>query len=200
MGAVKMGDANPAEAMNDARIQHTEFRDDRFVAAVKLNSGQKLTLFYRARVVTPGSFIVPPLYAEDMYRPSIFGLSGGGNTLTVSDAPRQRKVSFIRRLAPLANRALAAVRQRWRQYRLWVNASTRRRWTCRAVLALLLTVTLLDLLFPLPQPGRTAPAAMVVVARDGTPLRAFPDQQTRLAPHHGTGRYFAAISGSAGHV
>ena len=91
MGTVKIDKLNPAEAMNDPRIKHTEFRDDRFVVAVRLDryygSGKPLTLFYRARVVTPGRFVYPPLYAEDMYRPNIFGLSGAGGTLTVTDAP-----------------------------------------------------------------------------------------------------------------
>src|SRR5262245_66370319 len=32
----------------------------------------------------------------------------------------------------------------------------------------------LDWCFPLPSPGRDSPYAMIVVARDGTPLRAFP--------------------------
>src|SRR2546425_12578875 len=39
---------------------------------------------------------------------------------------------------------------------------------------LLLTLEALDRCFPLPTPGRDSPYAMVVVARDGTPLRAFP--------------------------
>lgn len=43
--------------------------------------------------------------------------------------------------------------------------------------ALLLGVMLLaDLAFPPPTPGRSAPHAQVVLARDGTPLRAFPDR------------------------
>ena len=68
----------------------------RFVAAVKLDAAYAnryggrdfgtLHLFYRARVVTPGEFIFPPLYAEDMYRPMIFGLYGGNETITVVDA------------------------------------------------------------------------------------------------------------------
>lgn len=41
------------------------------------------------------------------------------------------------------------------------------------VLAVLFT---LDQFFPLPPPGRDSPYALVVVARDGTPLRAFPDK------------------------
>jgi penicillin-binding protein 1C len=42
-----------------------------------------------------------------------------------------------------------------------------------AVLAFFLA---LDRLFPPPQPGRAAPFSTMVVARDGTPLRAFPDR------------------------
>jgi penicillin-binding protein 1C len=43
-----------------------------------------------------------------------------------------------------------------------------------AALGVLLCLEVLDLLFPLPAPGRNSPYAVVVVARDGTPLRAFP--------------------------
>src|SRR5215470_9763794 len=39
---------------------------------------------------------------------------------------------------------------------------------------LLLLLQALDWCFPLPVPGRDSPYAMIVVARDGTPLRAFP--------------------------
>ncbi|MGE5385485.1 MAG: alpha-2-macroglobulin family protein [Betaproteobacteria bacterium] len=80
---VTIDKVNPAEAMADKRIQHVEFRDDRFVVAARLH--QKLQFFYRARVVTPGQFIFPPLYAEDMYRPDTYGLAPGDGSLTVSD-------------------------------------------------------------------------------------------------------------------
>ncbi|MBS0368918.1 MAG: alpha-2-macroglobulin family protein [Proteobacteria bacterium] len=83
MGSTTIEGINPAEAMQDPRIQHVEFRDDRFVVAARLHG--KLSLFYRARVVTPGKFVFPPLYAEDMYRPDVYGLSTGEATLTVSD-------------------------------------------------------------------------------------------------------------------
>lgn len=47
----------------------------------------------------------------------------------------------------------------------------------RLALAALLTLLLIaDQFFPPPLPGRSAPHAQVVVARDGTPLRAFPDR------------------------
>ncbi|MFC7517101.1 MG2 domain-containing protein [Herbaspirillum sp. GCM10030257] len=85
MGAVSIANVNPAQAMADPRIKHVEFRDDRFVAAARLDRNA-LNLFYRARVVTPGRFIVPALYAEDMYRPELYGLTGGSDILTVVDA------------------------------------------------------------------------------------------------------------------
>jgi uncharacterized protein YfaS (alpha-2-macroglobulin family) len=83
-GTLKMDGVDVAEAMNDRRIQHVEFRDDRFVAAVRLEGDT--VLFYRARVVTPGRFVVPPLYVEDMYRPETFGIDAGGEMLEVVDA------------------------------------------------------------------------------------------------------------------
>jgi len=78
----------PAEAMNNQRIIHKEFRDDRFVAAVRLGSWwyEEIKLFYRARVVTPGVFKVPPLAAEDMYSPEIRGSYGGKDEMIVDSA------------------------------------------------------------------------------------------------------------------
>jgi uncharacterized protein YfaS (alpha-2-macroglobulin family) len=64
---------NLAEVMKNSRIKHTEFRDDRFVAAAEF-SGDRLTLYYVVRVVTPGRFVVPAPYAEDMYRAEIRGV------------------------------------------------------------------------------------------------------------------------------
>lgn len=57
---------------------------------------------------------------------------------------------------------------------------TRRKWwrTAAGAVAIgIVALLLLDHLFPLPAPGRDAPYALVVVARDGTPLRAFPDRE-----------------------
>ena len=45
-----------------------------------------------------------------------------------------------------------------------------------AALCLLGLLGVLDGRYPLPKPGRAAPYAMVVLAADGTPLRAFPDR------------------------
>ena len=47
---------NLLSQMQQADIQHMEFRDDRFVAAVPVNEGQPVTLVYLARAVTPGTY------------------------------------------------------------------------------------------------------------------------------------------------
>ncbi len=91
LASVVIDNVNPAEAMRDPRIQHVEFRDDRFVVAARLHG--KMSLFYRARVVTPGKFVFPPLYAEDMYRPDVYGLAGGEATLTVTDGVEKPAVA-----------------------------------------------------------------------------------------------------------
>lgn len=90
MGLVNVDNINLLTAMMDNRIRHVEFRDDRFVAAVRLDGYRELNLFYRARVVTPGKFVVPPVYAEDMYRPEVFGVTARGDTLTVVEAEPSR--------------------------------------------------------------------------------------------------------------
>lgn len=57
-----------------ADVQHEEFRDDRYVAALKLDRGQRVNVFYLVRAVSPGSFLVPPPLVEDMYRPGVRGI------------------------------------------------------------------------------------------------------------------------------
>jgi hypothetical protein len=52
---------------SEASILHEEYRDDRYVAAVKVSDGSA-KLFYLVRAVTPGSYVVPSPQVEDMYR------------------------------------------------------------------------------------------------------------------------------------
>jgi penicillin-binding protein 1C len=54
-------------------------------------------------------------------------------------------------------------------------SSRKKRWILGAA-SILVALLTLDFLFPLPEPGRDSPYATVVVARDGTPLRAFPGE------------------------
>ena len=74
--------------MADARIKHSEYRDDRFVAAADLD-GRPLDLFYLVRVVTPGRYVVPAAYAEDMYRPDVRGVGKPEADIIVTD-PKAR--------------------------------------------------------------------------------------------------------------
>lgn len=74
---------NIAQANANERIVHTEYRDDRFVAAAAL--GQPLDLFYLVRVVTPGRYVVPATFAEDMYRPEVRGIGRAEAEITVVD-------------------------------------------------------------------------------------------------------------------
>ncbi|WP_299343862.1 alpha-2-macroglobulin [uncultured Pseudoxanthomonas sp.] len=57
-----------------ADVKHEEFRDDRYVAALKLERRDTAKLFYLVRAVTPGTYTVPPSLVEDMYRPDIRGV------------------------------------------------------------------------------------------------------------------------------
>lgn len=83
-GEFTVGGVNVAEALNDTRIRHQEYRDDRYVAAAAL-SANKLTLFYMLRVVTPGTYTVPSSYAEDMYRPELRGVGTSSPAISVID-------------------------------------------------------------------------------------------------------------------
>ncbi|WP_419914695.1 MG2 domain-containing protein [Hoeflea sp.] len=61
-GFAWLGDTSPA---------HTEFRDDRFVAAFETNGDDNgpVRVAYVVRAVVPGSYAVPAAQVEDMYRP-----------------------------------------------------------------------------------------------------------------------------------
>ncbi|MBU3921596.1 MAG: alpha-2-macroglobulin family protein, partial [Alphaproteobacteria bacterium] len=59
------------------QAQTAQAQDDRFVAAVDVYD-QPVTLAYVVRAVTPGSFAMPGVVAEDMYRPEVFGRSAPG--------------------------------------------------------------------------------------------------------------------------
>ena len=59
---------------------HSEYRDDRFVAAFDREPGQSafFSVAYVARAVAPGLYVYPPATAEDMYRPDRFGRTAFG--------------------------------------------------------------------------------------------------------------------------
>lgn len=60
-----------------AQAQSSQAQDDRYVAAINVFD-KPVTLAYVVRAVTPGSFAMPGVVAEDMYRPEVFGRSAPG--------------------------------------------------------------------------------------------------------------------------
>lgn len=83
-GELTVGGVNLAQAMSDERIKHREYRDDRYVAAARLGP-QWLTVFYMVRVVTPGRYVVPAPYAEDMYRPELRAVGEATAGIVITD-------------------------------------------------------------------------------------------------------------------
>ena len=59
---------------------HTEFRDDRFIAAFDRGGGsdRDITLAYVVRAVTPGVYTHPAASVEDMYRPQLSARTASG--------------------------------------------------------------------------------------------------------------------------
>ncbi len=57
--------------LNVDKVDHTEARTDRFVAAIDRadNGPTEYTLAYSVRAVSPGKFVYPAATVEDMYRP-----------------------------------------------------------------------------------------------------------------------------------
>jgi uncharacterized protein YfaS (alpha-2-macroglobulin family) len=66
---------------------NSEFRDERFSAAFQRKSGDPavFTVAYVVRAVSPGRYVHPQAYVEDMYRPDRFGRTATG-TIEVTAA------------------------------------------------------------------------------------------------------------------
>ena len=78
-----------AERKDAAETRHEEYRDDRYVAALKLDRGSTARVFYLVRAVTPGTYIVPPPLVEDMYRPELRGVGKSTPATLVVKQPGQ---------------------------------------------------------------------------------------------------------------
>jgi uncharacterized protein YfaS (alpha-2-macroglobulin family) len=64
--------------LGEINAVHTEFRDDRFIAAFDRNGGGKFRLAYVVRAVTPGVYTHPAASVEDMYRPQLSARTATG--------------------------------------------------------------------------------------------------------------------------
>ena len=73
-GELMLDGVKLSEREYGTELRYEEYRDDRYVAALKLWSGSTARLFYLVRAVSPGQFVVPPPSAEDMYRPQLSGI------------------------------------------------------------------------------------------------------------------------------
>ena len=66
---------------------HTEIRDDRYVAAIDLSPhAQAFRFAYLVRAVTPGEFVLPASFVEDMYLPN-YNARTAMDRITVVPAP-----------------------------------------------------------------------------------------------------------------
>ncbi|TKT80237.1 alpha-2-macroglobulin family protein [Aquamicrobium sp. LC103] len=68
------------EWLGDPEAAHSEFRDDRFVAAFDRNrdSSREFRVAYVVRAVTPGVYVHPAAVVEDMYRPQFSARTSDG--------------------------------------------------------------------------------------------------------------------------
>lgn len=70
---------------NDVHIEHQEYRDDRYVAALDIPKQRTRTLYFLSRAVNPGRYTFPALRVESMYKPEIYGVGGDIQQLTISN-------------------------------------------------------------------------------------------------------------------
>ncbi len=79
---VSSGDSGTLDWIEDGEEpEHTEFRDDRFSAAIDRAANDKsvFTVAYVVRAVSPGKYVLPQAYVEDMYNPARYGRTGTGS-------------------------------------------------------------------------------------------------------------------------
>jgi alpha-2-macroglobulin len=72
---------------NAAEPVYTEFRDDHFGAAFDrdVKAPVEFTVAYVVRAVSPGTYVLPQAFVEDMYRPDRYGRTGT-RTVTIAAA------------------------------------------------------------------------------------------------------------------
>ncbi len=78
---VSSGDSGTLSWIEDGvEPKNSEFRDDRFNAAFERNSSDRpvFTAAYIVRAVSPGKYVLPQAYVEDMYNPSRYGRTATG--------------------------------------------------------------------------------------------------------------------------
>ncbi|MGL6208805.1 MAG: hypothetical protein ACRC14_03120, partial [Paracoccaceae bacterium] len=69
---------------SETAVAHTEFRQDRFLAAIDRFSSDPFKLSYVVRAVSPGEFHHPAASVEDMYRPDFKAHTDAGR-ITIAE-------------------------------------------------------------------------------------------------------------------
>lgn len=77
---LRAGDVRALDWLDLAAAEHTEFRTDRFIAAVNQRDSTPFALAYMVRAVSPGTFHHPAALVEDMYRPEYRAITVTGTT------------------------------------------------------------------------------------------------------------------------
>ncbi len=72
--------------LGQTEVAHTEFRTDRFIAALNpsTSGARSFNLAYVVRAVTPGTYILPAASVEDMYRPGYSARTATGRMSVVT--------------------------------------------------------------------------------------------------------------------
>lgn len=78
------GDVSALDWLNlHDSTENTEFRQDRFLAAVDLRGDDPIRLGYIVRAISPGSFHHPAASVEDMYRPHFRARTDAGRVVVI---------------------------------------------------------------------------------------------------------------------
>ena len=81
---ISAGDIRGVEWLKTAYAQHSEFRSNRFLAAVDWRKNENFQLAYIVRAISPGTYHHPAASVEDMYRPQFRAHSDTG-LITVAE-------------------------------------------------------------------------------------------------------------------
>lgn len=78
---IRGGDIRALDWLKPARAEHSEFRSDRFLAAVDARASDPFRLAYIVRAVSQGTYHHPAASVEDMYRPQYRARSSTGQMI-----------------------------------------------------------------------------------------------------------------------
>ncbi|MGP6089132.1 alpha-2-macroglobulin family protein [Antarctobacter jejuensis] len=76
---LRSGDVRALDWLKTADAEHSEFRSDRFLAAVDQRNEKPIRLAYVVRAVSPGAFHHPAALVEDMYRAEYRATTASGS-------------------------------------------------------------------------------------------------------------------------